>query len=211
MTKADAVEIDFALEAGEILTVRLELERPGGAEKPRPLSRRHPGRGQPAGGRSVFRAHRRGRPVPPEVRGRHAGPTHRDRRPHHQDANSSRATQATIDAHNAKLTDDPMTGVLGELGFGTQVLPVSRRRHPGRKGARHLPSRHRPRRPSRRPHHAGPVQAPAKCHARRHPLRPAQDAELRHQAGRGCTATARRRCSSSISNRSACLQAALEG
>ncbi|MBL9182896.1 MAG: hypothetical protein JNN17_12210 [Verrucomicrobiaceae bacterium] len=33
--------------------------------------------------------------------------------------------QATIDAHNAKLADDPMTGVLGELGFGTQVLPVS--------------------------------------------------------------------------------------
>ena len=33
--------------------------------------------------------------------------------------------QATIDTHNAKLTADPMTGVLGELGFGTQVLPVS--------------------------------------------------------------------------------------
>ena len=33
--------------------------------------------------------------------------------------------QSTIDAHNAKLADDPMTGVLGELGFGTQVLPVS--------------------------------------------------------------------------------------
>jgi len=33
--------------------------------------------------------------------------------------------QSTIDEHNAKLADDPMTGVLGELGFGTQVLPVS--------------------------------------------------------------------------------------
>lgn len=33
--------------------------------------------------------------------------------------------QATIDAHNARLEDDPMTGTLGELGFGTQVLPVS--------------------------------------------------------------------------------------
>ena len=33
--------------------------------------------------------------------------------------------QATIDAHNARLQDDPMTGTLGELGFGTQVLPVS--------------------------------------------------------------------------------------
>lgn len=33
--------------------------------------------------------------------------------------------QATIDEHNAQLKDDPMTGTLGELGFGTQVLPVS--------------------------------------------------------------------------------------
>ena len=33
--------------------------------------------------------------------------------------------QETIDAHNARLADDPMTGTLGELGFGTQVLPVS--------------------------------------------------------------------------------------
>ena len=35
--------------------------------------------------------------------------------------------QATIDAHNARLADDPMTGTLGELGFGTQRLPVSGR------------------------------------------------------------------------------------
>lgn len=33
--------------------------------------------------------------------------------------------QAVIDAHNAKLADDPVTGELGELGFGTQLLPVS--------------------------------------------------------------------------------------
>lgn len=35
--------------------------------------------------------------------------------------------QATIDAHNAKMTRDPVTGEIGELGFGTQVLPVSGR------------------------------------------------------------------------------------
>ncbi len=35
--------------------------------------------------------------------------------------------QAVIDAHNAKLADDPVTGELCELGFGTQVLPVSGR------------------------------------------------------------------------------------
>ena len=33
--------------------------------------------------------------------------------------------QSTIDAHNEKLASDPVTGVLGELGFGTQTLPVS--------------------------------------------------------------------------------------
>jgi aminopeptidase len=33
----------------------------------------------------------------------------------------------TISAHNAKLASDPATGILGELGFGTQVLPVSGR------------------------------------------------------------------------------------
>ena len=34
-------------------------------------------------------------------------------------------SQDTINEHNAMLKADPMTGVLGELGFGTQVLPVS--------------------------------------------------------------------------------------
>ena len=36
-------------------------------------------------------------------------------------------SQATIDTHNKKLTSDPVTGELGELGFGTQELPVSGR------------------------------------------------------------------------------------
>jgi hypothetical protein len=34
---------------------------------------------------------------------------------------------ATIEAHNQKLASDPVTGEIGELGFGTQVLPVSGR------------------------------------------------------------------------------------
>jgi aminopeptidase len=38
-----------------------------------------------------------------------------------------RGSQATIDEHNHKLATDPVTGELGELGFGTQVLPVSGR------------------------------------------------------------------------------------
>ncbi len=35
--------------------------------------------------------------------------------------------QDEVDAHNAKLVSDPVTGEIGELGFGTQVLPVSGR------------------------------------------------------------------------------------
>lgn len=34
---------------------------------------------------------------------------------------------ATVEAHNAKLVSDPVTGEIGELGFGTQILPVSGR------------------------------------------------------------------------------------
>jgi aminopeptidase len=38
-----------------------------------------------------------------------------------------RGAQSTIDDHNNKLASDPVTGELGELGFGTQELPVSGR------------------------------------------------------------------------------------
>ena len=38
-----------------------------------------------------------------------------------------RGNEATVDAHNEKLRTDPVTGELGELGFGTQELPVSGR------------------------------------------------------------------------------------
>ena len=38
-----------------------------------------------------------------------------------------RGSQATVNEHNHKLTTDPVTGELGELGFGTQELPVSGR------------------------------------------------------------------------------------
>ncbi|MCE0482888.1 MAG: hypothetical protein LV479_01465 [Methylacidiphilales bacterium] len=44
-----------------------------------------------------------------------------------QKATLLQGEQAEVDAHNAKLQSDPMTGELGELGFGTQDLPVSGR------------------------------------------------------------------------------------
>jgi hypothetical protein len=44
-----------------------------------------------------------------------------------QRATLLRGSQAEVGAHNAKLKSDPVTGELGELGFGTQELPVSGR------------------------------------------------------------------------------------
>jgi len=44
-----------------------------------------------------------------------------------QKATLLRGSQAEVDAHNAKLASDPVTGEIGELGFGTQDLPVSGR------------------------------------------------------------------------------------
>jgi len=44
-----------------------------------------------------------------------------------QKASLIHGAQAEVDAHNAKLVSDPVTGEIGELGFGTQDLPVSGR------------------------------------------------------------------------------------
>jgi leucyl aminopeptidase (aminopeptidase T) len=44
-----------------------------------------------------------------------------------QKATLIKGDQHEVDEHNAKLKSDPMTGELGELGFGTQILPVSGR------------------------------------------------------------------------------------
>lgn len=124
MTRADWVEIDFALENGEVLTARLELN-----------------------GQEAQKSHGLCRGDTPDVANLPAGevyfvPTGAEGffPMKYEDGTLGKLTvtggriikseliagnQATIDAHNAKLEDDPMTGVLGELGFGTQVLPVS--------------------------------------------------------------------------------------
>lgn len=44
-----------------------------------------------------------------------------------QQAELLRGNPETVTAHNEKLVSDPVTGELGELGFGTQILPVSGR------------------------------------------------------------------------------------
>ncbi len=124
MTKADEVEIDFQLETGEILTAKLMLS-----------------------GQEAQKSHGLCRGTQPDIANLPAGevyfvPTGAEGLfpMKYEDGTLGRLTvtggriilseliegnQETIAAHNAKLSNDPMTGVLGELGFGTQVLPIS--------------------------------------------------------------------------------------
>ena len=124
MTRADWVEIDFVVHGGEEMTVRLELGKQE-AQKSHGLCRGlEPDVANLPAGEVYF--------VPQGAEG--AFPMK------YEDGTLGKLTvtggriikaeliegkQSTIDAHNARLQDDPMTGVLGELGFGTQVLPVS--------------------------------------------------------------------------------------
>lgn len=124
LTRADSVEIDFALEDGRVLTAWLGL-----------------------GGQEAQKSHGLCRGRAPDIANLPAGEVYFVPRDAHgqfpmkyedgtlgvldvADRCIFRSTliagnQATIDAHNARLADDPMTGTLGELGLGTQVLPVS--------------------------------------------------------------------------------------
>jgi hypothetical protein len=124
LTGADSVEIDFALEDGRVLTAWLGL-----------------------GGQEAQKSHGLCRGTTPDIANLPAGEVYfvpcdaRGQFPmKYEDGTLGvldvanrcifRSTlivgnQSTIDAHNARLADDPMTGTLGELGLGTQVLPVS--------------------------------------------------------------------------------------
>lgn len=124
LTKADAVEIDFALEDGRLLTAWLGL-----------------------GGQEAQKSHGLCLGSTPDIANLPAGEVyfvpcdaHGQFPMKYEDGTLGvldvedrcivrstliKGNQATIDAHNLRLADDPMTGTLGELGFGTQVLPVS--------------------------------------------------------------------------------------
>ena len=124
LDRADEVEIDFELEDGRILTAWLGL---GGqqAQKSHGLCQgTTPDIANLPAGEVYF--------VPVDARGqfpmKYEDGTLGILEVEDRDVKSSsiiEGNQATIDEHNALLADDPMTGTLGELGFGTQVLPVS--------------------------------------------------------------------------------------
>ncbi len=124
ITRADEIAIDFELEHGEILTSSLRLDAQEAQKSHGLCLGRDPDIANLPAGEVYF--------VPAGAEG--SFPMK------YADGTLGRLTvtggrivksellagdSATIDDHNARLADDPMTGVLGELGFGTQVLPVS--------------------------------------------------------------------------------------
>ncbi|MGY8640621.1 MAG: hypothetical protein ACKVJU_05940 [Verrucomicrobiales bacterium] len=124
MTNADSIEIDFALEDGQVLTAWLGLNGQDAQKSHGLCNGLTPDIANLPAGEVYF--------VPADARGQFPMKYEDGTLGILDVENRSiiRSTlfdgdQATIDAHNARLADDPMTGTLGELGFGTQVLPVS--------------------------------------------------------------------------------------
>lgn len=124
MTKADAIEIDFALEDGTILTAWLGLDGQEAQKSHGLCLGRTPDIANLPAGEVYF--------VPTDAHGQFPMK--------YEDGTLGllevkdrcivsstliAGNPATIAAHNQRLADDPMTGTLGELGFGSQVLPVS--------------------------------------------------------------------------------------
>lgn len=124
LTNADSMEIDFTLEDGRVLTATLELEKQDAQKSHGLCHGTKPDIANLPAGEVYF--------VPADANGQFPmkyedgtlGVLDVKNRCIHR-STLIEGNQATIDAHNARLADDPMTGTLGELGFGTQVLPVS--------------------------------------------------------------------------------------
>jgi hypothetical protein len=124
LTGADWVEIDYTFE-NAAHTLRIELARQE-AQKSHGLCRGHPDVANlPAGEIYYVPAGAAGR-FPMRYEDGTVGLMKVDGgRIRH--ATLLRGNQATVDEHNRKLASDPVTGEIGELGFGTQELPVSGR------------------------------------------------------------------------------------
>ena len=124
LTKADSIEIDFALEDGRVLTATLELDQQEAQKSHGLCLGEKPDIANLPAGEVYFVPTNANGQFPMKYEDGTLGVLDV------KDRNIYRSTliegnQATIDAHNQRLADDPMTGTLGELGFGTQVLPVS--------------------------------------------------------------------------------------
>ncbi len=124
MTRADWVEIDFSLE-GTTHTLKLILDKQE-AQKSHGLCRNGPDVANLPAGEIYYVPTGAEGTFPMRYEDGTIGLMH---------VSNGRVTKAefirgneeTVTAHNQKLASDPVTGELGELGFGTQVLPVSGR------------------------------------------------------------------------------------
>lgn len=124
LTRADSIEIDFALEDGRVLTAWLGLDGQEAQKSHGLCIGKTPDIANLPAGEVYF--------VPADAKGlfpmKYEDGTLGVLRVENRciiESTLIEGNQSTIDAHNARLKDDPMTGTLGELGFGTQVLPVS--------------------------------------------------------------------------------------
>ncbi|MEM9079461.1 MAG: hypothetical protein AAGC74_02075 [Verrucomicrobiota bacterium] len=124
MTKADSIEIDFELEDGTILTASLDLEQQEAQKSHGLCQGTAPDIANLPAGEIYYVPRSANGKFPMKYEDGTLGVLDV------VDRNVIKSTliegnQATIDDHNQRLADDPMIGTLGELGFGTQVLPVS--------------------------------------------------------------------------------------
>lgn len=124
MTGADWVEIDYEVDAAKY-TLRLELGQQE-AQKSHGLCRGGPDVANLPAGEIYYVPTGAEGEFPMKYEDGTIGLMH-VRGGRIQNARLLRGNLATITAHNEKLVSDPMTGELGELGFGTQELPPSGR------------------------------------------------------------------------------------
>jgi aminopeptidase len=124
MTRADWVEIDFTF-ARETFSLRLDLARQE-AQKSHGLCRGGPDVANLPAGEIYY--------VPTGAEGQFPLKFEDGtiglmtvKKGRIVDSRLLKGNQRTIDEHKRKIQSDPATGELGELGFGTQLLPVSGR------------------------------------------------------------------------------------
>jgi aminopeptidase len=125
MTRADWVEIDFEY-AGRVLTLHLDLGKQEAQKSHGLCLGDMPDVANLPAGEIYFVPTGASGAFPMKYEDGTIGLMHvSDGRVRH--AELLKGNQETIEAHNQKLAGDPVTGELGELGFGTQILPFSGR------------------------------------------------------------------------------------
>ncbi|MES2981223.1 MAG: hypothetical protein V4727_02830 [Verrucomicrobiota bacterium] len=124
LNKADSMEIDFTLEDGRVLTATLELGQQEAQKSHGLCLGEKPDIANLPAGEVYFVPTNANGQFPMKYEDGTLGVLDVKDRSIYR-STLIEGNQATIDAHNQRLADDPMTGTLGELGFGTQVLPVS--------------------------------------------------------------------------------------